>query len=227
MCRVAGWLGGGGSGLRSWRTPSADSRKETASAAMVVVAPVRPISRPPAGGPRACDSQVVVSNRLLASISSADGTSDFRCAPLAALNAITATVCTTPARHSWQKLSTPSAAAAGTLPSAVKRARSAAIITGRLRRYSMPTPNGSAMIALAAPDRAIRTDTWSAEARSTSTATMGKAPAPIPLPAALTEKAAHNHRKSRLNGCPRTRRCYARTPCRARRRAAVRMRPSQ
>ncbi|MGD0247084.1 MAG: hypothetical protein ABSB59_43095 [Streptosporangiaceae bacterium] len=57
---------------------------------------------------------------------------------------MTPAVCATSTRHNWANVSTPRAAVTGTLASAAKRARSAHIITGRFRRYSMPAPNGNA-----------------------------------------------------------------------------------
>ena len=93
-------------------------------------------------------------------------------------------------------MSTCSAAAAGTLASAANRARSAAIMTGRLRPNSMREPKGRASTALAAAATAVSDDTCHAGASRTRTATSPSAPAPIVLPAALTAYAPHSLLKS-------------------------------
>lgn len=110
--------------------------------ASVTVVPKAVTSSPPSGGPALRLSQLVVSNREAARSRSPGGTSPLRCAVLAAPNTMPAAAWTTPTRHSWAKVSTPSAAATGTLSSTRQRSRSAAIITGRLRRRSTQPPRG-------------------------------------------------------------------------------------
>src|SRR3954451_3390961 len=90
---------GTGSGRQIRRTPKADSRNETASIAIVTVAPTRLISPPPSGGPTLSVIQVVDSNRLLASDRRAGSTNALRCAPLADVKAIVAAAWTTPTTH--------------------------------------------------------------------------------------------------------------------------------
>ena len=62
------------------------------------------------------------------------------------------------------------------------RARSVAIITGRLRRNSTHGPSGSAISAPTAGPTAASADTCAGLASSTSTAISGKAPNPNPEP---------------------------------------------
>ena len=88
-------LPGTGSSPRMARIPSADTRKLTALARMVVNGPSAPMARPPAGGPTAVAVQAVASNRPLALSSSSLGTNDFRNAPLAAVNTMSAVATTT------------------------------------------------------------------------------------------------------------------------------------
>ena len=116
----------------------------------------------------------------------------MRFAPLAALNAILAAATTTETTRSWAKLSQPSAYAAGIVISAANRARSIAIITGRLRRNSTHGPSGTATTAPTASPVAERADTSTGPECSTRTAISGKAPNPIPDPYALTAYAAHS-----------------------------------
>jgi hypothetical protein len=92
---------GAGSGCWIRRTPSADSRNDTASTARVAVAPTRLTSAPPIAGPTLSVIQLVCSNRLFASGRPSAGTSAFKCAPLAALNAISAAAWTAPTTQSW------------------------------------------------------------------------------------------------------------------------------
>lgn len=178
--------GGSGSGCRIRRTPRAESRKETASTAIENVAPKTLTSSPPTGGPALMLSQSVDSNRAAALSRSPGATSPLRCAVLAAPKAIAAAACTMPTRHNWTKLSTPRAAATGTLIRTANRSRSAATITGRFRRCSIRTPRGRVTAAATTADSAASRDTWDAEAPRATTATNGSAPEPIELPAALT-----------------------------------------
>ena len=134
--------------------PTAERRKVTASIARVAVAPSQEMSSPPRGGPVLVAVQNVVSNRLFATSRSSGETRAFRWAPLAAPKAMLHVVWTTPTRHSWLYVRTPNMAATGTLPSAAKRSRSAATITGRFARNSIREPSGRAIAALAIPERA-------------------------------------------------------------------------
>jgi len=62
------------------------------------------------------------------------------------------------------------------------RARSVAIITGRLRRNSTHGPSGTAIRAPTAGPTADSADTWAGLACNTSTAISGNAPNPSPEP---------------------------------------------
>lgn len=197
-------LTGSGSGCLIRRIPIAEPRNDTASTASVIVAPTKLTSPPPITGPTLSDSQFVCSNRLFASARPAAGISAFRCAPLAAWNAIVPAACSTPATHNCANVSTPSAAATGTEARAANRTRSAAIITGRFRRCSMKSPIGKAIAAPANTDNAASIDTWNVLESSAITATSGSAPSPTADPNALTVNATHNRRKSRPKDIPRS-----------------------
>ena len=179
------------------RIPHADSRKLAASATMVVTGPNSPTSRPPSGGPSTMDVQLVDSKRAFATSRSSGRTNDFRHAPLADLNAMSAALTTTDTTMSCAKLSSPRAKASGTLSSAAQRARSAPIMTGRLRRNSTQGASGIASSAPTAPPAAEIADTSMELPCSTTITTSGNAPKDSPVPSVLTTYADHSQRNSR------------------------------
>lgn len=128
----SGRAAGRGSGVRMRRMPSAEPRKLSASIPIAAVTLSHDTSRPPSGGPALLVTQNAVSNRAFAATRCSAGTSDFRFAPLAALKAMPAVVCTIPTTQSCGYVRRPVVAAAGTLASATNRTRSAPIMTGRL-----------------------------------------------------------------------------------------------
>ncbi|GAA3924273.1 hypothetical protein Aau02nite_21970 [Amorphoplanes auranticolor] len=75
---------------------------------------------------------------------------------------------------------------------AANRARSIAIITGRLRWNSTQGPSGNAISAPTAGPTAARAETCAGPASRTRTAISGRAPNPNPEPYALTAYAAHS-----------------------------------
>ncbi len=140
---------------------------------------------------------VVASNRPLAARRSCGGTSDLRNAPPAAPKVISAAETTTETTSSWAKESRSRAYATGMLINAVKRARSIAIMTGRLRRKSTHGPSGNATAAPTARPAAASAATSAAPACSTRIAIRGKAPNASRVPKVLIAYADHSHANSR------------------------------
>src|SRR5260221_3993157 len=145
-----------------------------------------PTAAPPSGGPSTVEVHVVDSNRALATMRFSGRTRDFTWAPLAVLNAIFAAATTADTASNCQKLSAPSAYATGIVISAANRARSIAIITGRLRRYSINPTDGTATTATTATPTADSAATSAGPARRTRIAISANAPNPSPHPYELT-----------------------------------------
>ena len=154
------WRGGGaGSGVRRERTPTAESRKLTASTVMVQATPIAEVSAPPIAGPALYTVQKVASKRPFATSRSSGPTRALRWAPLADAKRMVPVACRTVTTQSWVYVSLPVSIAAGTLMIATKRRRSAPIITGRLRRNSIHGPAGRASAAAARPPSAASSET--------------------------------------------------------------------
>jgi hypothetical protein len=93
-------------------------------------------------------------------------------------------------------------AATGTVSSATPRTRSAPTSTGRRGSRSTHTPAGRASTAKETVPAAVRTPTWSGEARSPSTATSGSAIDPTWEPSSLIACPATSRRTSRCRSSP-------------------------
>nr|WP_239162638.1 hypothetical protein [Actinoplanes rishiriensis] len=123
------------------------------------MAPSQEISTPPAGGPTVFAVHNVVSNRPFAAARCCSGTSVRNWATPAESNTNLAVICTAATTHSCQKVSQPSQAATGTDTITTNRSRSAATITGTLRRCSIHGPSGSARTALTTPASTLSSET--------------------------------------------------------------------
>jgi hypothetical protein len=146
--------------------------------------------------------QVVDSNRPFATTRSSGRTSDFRYAPAAAWNVMSAAATTTATTTSWANVSPSNANATGMLTRAANRVRSIAIITGRLRRNSTQGPSGNATTAPTASPTAASADTADGPACSTKIAISVNALNPSQVPNVLTAYAAQSHpnRRPSLTG---------------------------
>ncbi len=171
-------------------------------ATTVTTGPNAAIAAPPSGGPSMVAVQVVDSKRPFATSRSSGRTSAFTHAPAAAVKAMSAAPTTIATTRSWGKESRPSANAAGTLINAVKRTRSIATITGRLRRNSSHGPSGSASAAPTASPAAASNETWVGPACRTRIAIRGNASNASHVPRVLIAYAAQSHPNGRPSERP-------------------------